>query len=248
MKKSFAVIAVLLMLVSNTFAAGAFEGHSNERNVTVNGYDYSYWSVIGNDSPGSIFTQTTVCVDLDAGTDSVPIGYLGGQARLYSSSGVLKKSSEWEYNEYSKYAMVLPLFSYSASSGYYYSKGQARFYTGDGYVTYACTATPNYAPTKSINSFSSMTIQRNENGEIYGSEIFLNEIGVQPDLILAEGSNGEIGYVRAEDINDSSVTTPQEAMLKMGNGTTSAIPLYSSDGITVIGSFILEPVEDGVNE
>lgn len=88
MKKSFAVIAVLLMLVSNTFAAGAFEGHSNERNVTVNGYDYSYWSVIGNDSPGSIFTQTTVCVDLDAGTDSVPIGYLGGQARLYSSSGV----------------------------------------------------------------------------------------------------------------------------------------------------------------
>lgn len=238
------------ILLSNAFAAGALDGLSDERNVRINGYDYRYWSVIGNNSSGSIFAQTTVGVDVEAGTDSVPIGYLGGQARLYSSSGVLKKSSEWEYNEYSEYALVAPLFGYYASSGYYYSKGQARFYTGDGYVTYACTATPNYAPTQSINSYSSMIIQRNENGEIYGSEIFLSEIGVQPDLILAEGSNGEIGYVRTEDINDSSVTTPEEAILKMKNATTSVIPLYSSDGITVIGSFILEHVEneDSVNK
>lgn len=140
--------------------------------------------------------------------------------------------------------------TYETNSGYYYSRGQARFYTGDGYTTYTCAATPNYAPKKIASDYSSMNIQRNENGEIYGSEIFLSEIGVQPDLILAEGSNGEIGYVRAEDINDSSVTTPEEAMLKMKNATTSVIPLYSSDGITVIGSFILEHVEneDSVNK
>lgn len=89
-----------------------------------------------------------------------------------------------------------------------------------------------------------MTIQRNENGEIYGSEIFLDEIGVQPDLILAEGTNGEIGYVRAEDLNDSDVLTPAQAMSKMVNKEADIIPLYNSDGTTVIGSFMLEPTED----
>ncbi len=238
-KKGFFVIAVLSMMLMTVFAEGA---DSAEKNVTVYGYDYRYWSCIANNVSGRVFAQTTVC--LDDNIDSVPIGYLGGQARLYSSSGVLKKSSEWEYNEYSQYATVVPRFNYSTSSGYYYSKGQARFYTGDGYATYACTATPNYAPTRSIDSFSSMTIQRNENGEIYGSEIFLDEIGVQPDLILAEGTNGEIGYVRAEDLNDSDVLTPAQAMSKMVNKEADIIPLYNSDGTTVIGSFMLEPTED----
>lgn len=240
-KNGFVVIVVLSMLLSNAFAADAL---SDDKEVTVKGYDYRYWSVISNNQPGEIYAQTTVCSE---GEKEAPEGYFGGQARIYNSNGVLKKSSEWKYNTI---PAIVPYVIYETNSGYYYSKGQARFYTGDGYITYACTATPNYAPNKIASDYSAMNIQRNENGEIYGSELFLSEIGVQPDLILAEGANGEIGYVRAEDINDSSVTTPQEAILKMEDSTTSIIPLYSSDGVTVIGSFILEPVEneDSVNK
>lgn len=100
-KKGFFVIAVLSMMLMTVFAEGA---DSAEKNVTVYGYDYRYWSCIANNVSGRVFAQTTVC--LDDNIDSVPIGYLGGQARLYSSSGVLKKSSEWEYNEYSQYAGI----------------------------------------------------------------------------------------------------------------------------------------------
>ena len=241
MKKGFVLIAVLLMLMVTVFA----DDTSEEKNVTVNGYDYRFWSSIGNNVAGRIYTQTTVCLDH---MDSAPLGYMGGQARLYSSAGVLKKSSEWEYNTWTEHPSVLPRFSYETSSGYYYSKGQARFYTGNGYATYACTATPNYAPTRSVAKFASVPIQRNGNGEIYGSEIFLGEMGVQPDLILAEGTNGKIGYVRAKDMDDSCIMTPEQAMLEMVSDEFKIIPLYSSDGITVIGSFVLEPVEDIVSE
>ena len=73
-------------------------------------------------------------------------------------------------------------------------------------------------------------------------------MGVQPDLILAEGTNGKIGYVRAKDMDDSCIMTPEQAMLEMVSDEFKIIPLYSSDGITVIGSFVLEPVEDIVSE
>ena len=87
-------------------------------------------------------------------------------------------------------------------------------------------------------------VQRNENGEIYGSELFLDEIGVQPDLILAEGTNGKVGYVRADDINDAEITTPEQAAEKMLSSKSREIPLYDSDGTTIIGSFSLHPSGD----
>lgn len=229
---------VLAMLTTCAFAA---EGKSDAKTKTVNGYTYTYWSFISNNGSGRIFAQTSVT----AKEKTVPVGYFGCQARIYSSSGVLKVSSDWDYNKWedapgsAAYVLIEDI-----TSGYYYSKGQARFYTGDGYDTYTCAATPNYAPTKNISSNINETVQRNENGEIYGSELFLDEIGVQPDLILAEGTNGKVGYVRADDINDAEITTPEQAAEKTLSSTSREIPLYDSDGTTIVGSFSLHPSED----
>ena len=191
-------------------------------------------------------------VDADtlAGLDGMnyaPVGYMGAQARLYSSSGVLKASSTWVYNEGTSYPTARGSLTYKTTSGYYYSKGQVKFYNGDGYTTYTSAATPNFAPPRSVISDKNVIIQKNDNGEIYGSGLFLDEIGVQPDLIMAEGINGEIGYVKAEDLNDAEIETPEQAFTKMLNEIHYEIPLYDSDGITVIGSFMLSPVED-INE
>ena len=54
-------------------------------------------------------------------------------------------------------------------------------------------------------------------------------------------------YVKAEDLNDAEIETPEQAVTKMLNEIHYEIPLYDSDGITVIGSFMLSPVED-INE
>lgn len=236
------ILAVLAIFMTAVFAA---DTNSDTKYATVGRYDYRYWSVISNNQSGSIFAQTTVCLD---GMDSAPVGYMGAQARLYSSGGVLKASSEWEYNQESTYPSAMVYIGYDTSSGYYYSKGQARFYTGDGYVTYACAATPNYSPTRSVLESSDVIIQRNENGEIYGSGLFLDEIGVQPDLILAEGTKGEIGYVRAEDINADKIVTPEQAVAKVISGSPSEIPLYDSDGVSVIGTFALDHIAGIVKE
>ena len=153
--------------------------------------------------------------------------------RLYDSNGVLKETTDWGYNTMQTTGYTA-MESYTYTSGYYYVKGQVKMYNGDGYSTYDSKATPNVMPKQ-----SRMTAQVNSLGDIYGSEIFLNEIGISPNLILAEGENGEVGYVRAEDINRGNVETISEA-IAYGEGSTYNVPLYNEDGNTVIGTFTVK--------
>lgn len=241
LKGGCAILAVVVMLITT---ASAETGMSNTKYTTVNNYDYRYWSLIANNVEGRVDADAVAGLD---GMNYAPVGYMGAQARLYSSSGVLKASSTWVYNEGTSYPTASGSLTYKTTRGYYYSKGQVKFYDGEGYITYTSAATPNFAPTRSVISDKNVIIQKNDNGEIYGSGLFLDEIGVQPDLIIAEGINGEIGYVKAEDLNDAEIETPEQAVTKMLNEIHYEIPLYDSDGITVIGSFMLSPVED-INE
>ena len=97
-----------------------------------------------------------------------------------------------------------------------------------------CCAMPAFAHT---NGYSV-----NENGETYGNNLQAMELGYLSDLLLAEGENGEVGYIRASDLDDA-VTKPEEAV------NTSAdlyIPLYESDGMTIIGQFKITGVPEDV--
>jgi len=75
----------------------------------------------------------------------------------------------------------------------------------------------------------------NGNGETYGNYLEALEIGYEADLILAEGEDGVLGYVRAEDLADT-VDSPEEAQAANGN---RYIPLYTEDGVTIIGSYFV---------
>ncbi len=66
--------------------------------------------------------------------------------------------------------------------------------------------------------------------------MFLNEIGVQPDLILAENEDGVVGYIRDEDLSDN-VNTPEDALVHEENKSEITIPMYKSDSVTIIGKF-----------
>lgn len=84
---------------------------------------------------------------------------------------------------------------------------------------------------------------RNEKGLTYGPEAF------GADLILVEMENGEIGYVYEEDIltEGDFVKTPEEALawnkksekLMEKQGYVKKIPVYASDGETIIGVFFI---------
>lgn len=76
----------------------------------------------------------------------------------------------------------------------------------------------------------------NEDGQSYGIES-----EDSPDLIAAQGIDGTYGYILSNDLYGPEFSTPEEAVnwQKKHNGKR-VIPLYASDGKTVIGEFELE--------
>jgi hypothetical protein len=81
----------------------------------------------------------------------------------------------------------------------------------------------------------------NEQGQTYGNGPFPAGTEQEPELIKAEGENGVIGYVKSSDLVPQ-VSSPEEAnsyMKSIENVDYISIPLYKSDGKTVIGEFRL---------
>lgn len=92
-------------------------------------------------------------------------------------------------------------------------------------------------------SSSKPTYNVNENGETYGNDIQAMTIGYEPDLIYAQGIDGTLGYVKASDLSGnekSPAEALQKQMLSEESNSATYIPLYMSDGETIIGSFELE--------
>lgn len=167
---------------------------SSVRTVTVNGYTYKFWSRISRRyfSEGDYSSSLTIGTYLTTvDNEFVPIGYMGAQSRLYSEDGELLQSSKWIYNNNST-SVIIDSFTIFDPVSYYYSKGQVKSYYGNGYSIYSCYRPPNFSTQVLSFSVSSDDIEvtRNVSGEIYGSEIFLNQLGIEPDLILAEGVGG----------------------------------------------------------
>lgn len=84
-------------------------------------------------------------------------------------------------------------------------------------------------PAMAITPDTTTEYAVNSNGETYGNHIQAMELGYEADLILAEGESGVLGYVRASNLD--------------GQGS-GCIPLYTSDGETVIGQYTIGTVAD----
>jgi hypothetical protein len=80
----------------------------------------------------------------------------------------------------------------------------------------------------------------NEHGQTFGSAMFAESYETEPDLISAMGENGVFGYVYKEDLYCPTPSTREEALaMSQTRIKTQTIPLYASDGRTVIGEFII---------
>lgn len=76
----------------------------------------------------------------------------------------------------------------------------------------------------------------NEAGETYGKPV---DSIHPPDLIMAQGTDGKLGYVRSSELIGDDPATPEEAakyQLTL-DPKGRVIPLYEHDGITIIGEF-----------
>lgn len=162
---------------------------------------------------------------------SVAAGRIGAVSKLYRSTGSLVTSSAATYNSGSA-TLIRAETNYYYGTGSFFAGGTSYVYKSGSYASYSLINSP--IQTASLEEIASIT---NENGEVYGSEYFLNMQGVQPDLILAEGIDGIVGYVKSDDLNAAPETL--EEVLSY-HPESYEIPLYEDDGETVIGSFIIE--------
>ena len=94
--------------------------------------------------------------------------------------------------------------------------------------------------------------QRNKNGFTYGTmeAVAKDPLVEAPDLIACAGIDGTIGYCYKADLDGEQPSNPEEAIkymeelnkqiaiaIKNGEVFLRYIPLYDSDGETVIGKF-----------
>jgi hypothetical protein len=78
----------------------------------------------------------------------------------------------------------------------------------------------------------------NDRGDTYGVP---NEQGT-PTLVPVVATNGISGYAYAEELFDPSPqpSSPSEALAMQKGEGTRTVPVYESDGVTVVGSFIVQ--------
>lgn len=77
----------------------------------------------------------------------------------------------------------------------------------------------------------------NEEGQSFGVK---NDKGT-PDLVAVAATNGKLGYAYARDLEGPTPSNPSEALAwQSGPQREVDVPVYESDGKTVIGNFVMQ--------
>ncbi len=105
-------------------------------------------------------------------------------------------------------------------------------------VTITATPGARWKINVSYSSAVATAFGVNAQGETFGVE---NENGT-PDLIAVTATNGKGGYAYARDMAAAEgppPTSPEDAVSR--NGRTVSVPVYESDGTTLLGEFVIGP-------
>lgn len=84
----------------------------------------------------------------------------------------------------------------------------------------------------------------NAKGETFG----VGGDGRSPDLIAVYATNGKHGYAYSKDLDGPVPTSPADALAQQeaNEGRSRSVPVYESDGETIIGQFSITPGVGGV--
>ncbi len=102
--------------------------------------------------------------------------------------------------------------------------------TGSGTTTIDASSTLRWEGVFTYSHREATTLGVNANGDTYG---VLGSDAGEPDLVAVEATNGRSGYVYATDLAQDTPASPAADT----TGTVRVIPVYESDGETVIGEF-----------
>lgn len=108
-----------------------------------------------------------------------------------------------------------------------------------GQVTTVITAGPGerWRATAFYASTTRLPYSTNASGQTYGVDGGQAGSPVhEPDLVAVQATNGKLGYVYASQLDGPTPTSPAQAVAE-NNQPARTIPVYESDGKTMIGQF-----------
>lgn len=244
-------LALVFPLTASAYPDEIESGHLSK---TVNGWTYDIWSSMYQDSDTRFRGSTWVYAPIQ---QSYPQGYVGVSTGLYHPNGAKYVEVAMTYNASPEYLTYRITEQVRGESDGIRCKGKVELYDGTDYVKVDAPATvvrypANRAADDAEWEALRMTLDENGNypvtkaGKTYGSELLSDVVGCEPDLILSEGTDGTVGYIRAEDLYPD-VKNPIEALaymesLEFDEDGHRSIPLYDLDE-NVIGTFQIDQGE-----
>ena len=143
----FLMLVLMLVFAVSAFAAGG--GNSTTKEATVNGYTYSYHSLVyAGEYNGVPYANASVSIRTKPSGTNVPAGWMYAQGRLYTHSGTLKATAVANTNSSSSYwhdgnfASLKP----ADANTLYYSGGTVGFWNGTNYSYYTASHSPSFQP------------------------------------------------------------------------------------------------------
>lgn len=164
---------------------------------------------------------------------SVGNAYMGANVVLGSGSTVVNRTQSYNTTATSLYSIATSGGGYSQYYGYI--DGLA--WNASGY--YQAFATTSTITISAYSALDHNGWKVNSSGLTYGALNYLTDDGHGlPDLIEVLGINGNVGYVYKSAWNGVEASTPEEALELIEQGSVT-LPVYDSEGQTVIDSFIV---------
>lgn len=258
-----AVCMIAAMLAQPVSAADATRGvviqvfESQHEPISGDGINYEMWSCLYRDSASQFRGANWVC---NKTYENLPDGQMWNTCVLYNATtGRAYQSSRPIYNVGGIYFNCGGAQEYTIGDEGVYCGGEIGVRNGTGYHVKPAPKTAAVYRDDPLYPYSARYSQEEQlfdalreslgetggypvtaSGKTYGSALLADEVGQQPDLILAEGCDGVEGYVLAEDLRPDAVE-PDEVRAYMEEmerraGETDTIPLYDLEG-NVIGEF-----------
>lgn len=226
---ALATLTALLLVLSSVGVCYAVSTSGS----TVRSGNYSaFASVIvnGDKEQGSVTVSSTSAVNA---------GYLGGKVQLYRDKSMVASTGP-KYSTVKTSGFQVNARLTSSKKGKYHAKGTMHVYRNGGYDKIAVPSTA-YAIKKSpAIDAQHVAYDLNSQGQECGSLLDEEAIGHAPDLIEATATNGQEGYILAEDLEVEEPETLDEAIELTQNSYTKSINVYDKDMTTVLGEFTVE--------
>ena len=168
----------------------------------------------------------------------VPAGYMSAQSTIYNEDKSLVKSSRmssntsninFHYQETPELVTNETLLYVSGS--YEILSGTGRVVSGDvNTIEYDDGSFSVVRPRSLMEEDGITEYPVNADGLTYGSLLYANEIGEEPDLISAVGTDGTTGYILREDFSPELYTQAAVLAWQASLAEDDKIPLYDLEG------------------